>query len=164
MSDKKDKEFRELQDKWYKKLAKEGFDDLEWTDSKTGRGQNSRYLKKTLNNLRKVYDKNRATHYRLCENFLTHGRFPSKKHEFIFKLYVNGISYRLMIPKMFNNFKTGKRSFSVFYIHPRLHECLKLMRQFTLSDPEGMQSDPEYLSHEDEVIAYIDARNREETE
>jgi len=40
------RDFLKLKSEWYKKLQESGFEDLEWHDFKTGRGESSPYLKK----------------------------------------------------------------------------------------------------------------------
>lgn len=42
------KQFIKLQNEWYKKLKQSGFEDLEWYNPKRGSGQNSDYLKNTI--------------------------------------------------------------------------------------------------------------------
>ena len=85
MSDKKKfyqtKEFIKLQKKWYKKLDRSGFEDLEWFNEKNGLGQGSPFLKSKnvpdTGTIRKKYTKSLQQHYRLCRNFRQHGDFYS---------------------------------------------------------------------------------------
>jgi len=76
---KSNREFLDLQNKWYKKLKRSGFEDIEWTNPKTGRGQNSPYLKAgnsvTSKQMRSESASALQQHYRLCRNFLANGPF-----------------------------------------------------------------------------------------
>ena len=83
----KSKEFIALQAEWYDKLKKDGFEDLEWFNPKTGIGQGSHYLRSsnnfTMGELRRKYSSNLHQHYRLCQNFFSHGPFyPNLKHKY----------------------------------------------------------------------------------
>lgn len=75
----KNKEFVKLQSEWYDKLKKEGFDDIEWFDPKTGIGQGSPYLKTKGSVTQAAIERNHtqalAQHYRICRNFLQNGPF-----------------------------------------------------------------------------------------
>lgn len=71
------KQFKKVQREWYSKLKESGFDDLEWFNPKTGFGQNSDYLKKTVFFDRKRLGKDRGTSafFRLLRHFLVESGF-----------------------------------------------------------------------------------------
>ena len=73
------KEFVKLQSKWYDKLKKSGFEDIEWYNPKTGLGQGSPFLKSDnipdTGQIRKAYAPELENHFRLCRNFRANGPF-----------------------------------------------------------------------------------------
>lgn len=69
--------FKKLQNKWYKKLKEEGFEDVEWYNEKTGYGQNSAFLKRSTGYLRHVFDPQTVQLYSLIRNFLVHTGSPA---------------------------------------------------------------------------------------
>lgn len=79
MTKKQFKEFVQLQNKWYEKLKKSGFQDIEWYDPSSGLGQGSPFLKSNdipdSGVLRKAYSSELQNHYRLCRNFRENGPF-----------------------------------------------------------------------------------------
>lgn len=90
----KDPAFIKLQNKWYKKLKKQGFEDLEWVDDGKGIGQDSSFLLKPLTNMTKFYKKDVENFYRICRNYAGYGTFASKLDKYCFKYYADGQSYR----------------------------------------------------------------------
>lgn len=77
------KQFIKLQNKWYDKLRKSGYDDIEFLNKQTGRGQDSPYLSSTKNRstykIRKKYSSASSAYYRLSSIFLAHGEFCRQK-------------------------------------------------------------------------------------
>ena len=75
----KTKKFIDQQNKWYKKLKDEGFEDIEWYNPATGIGHGSSFLRSKnipdSGELRSRYCPQLQQHYRLCRNFLCHGDF-----------------------------------------------------------------------------------------
>lgn len=129
------KEFRKLQAKWYEKLRKSGFDDLEWTDTKTGHGQNTSYLKKQIPN--NLGERMHATdlYYTMCRNWLTHAGPKLKKDRMAFELHAEGKGYREIL-KMIENFDHRKRS--LFYLFQRMKPLVKEMLAWNETDPRGV--------------------------
>ena len=74
-------------------------------------------------------------YYRLARIFLSHGTFASKFHEFVFKMYADGLSYRQMIPHIRK--KYSKRPRSVYTISKIMERNKKDMLTFHLTHPEG---------------------------
>lgn len=70
-------QFKTVQKEWYAKLKESGFDDLEWFNPKTGFGQNSDYLKKTVffDRRRLTKDRGSADFFRLFRHFLVESGF-----------------------------------------------------------------------------------------
>lgn len=94
---KKTKEFIALQNKWYKKLKQDGFEDIEFYNPKTGSGQSSPFMKTDripdTGQLRAAYSIELENHYRLSRNFLAHGPFyPNLKRKYL-KFRKNGALY-----------------------------------------------------------------------
>lgn len=115
------KEFRNLQSEWYDKLKKEGFEDIEWYNPKTGIGHGSRFLKSKnipdTGNIVRNYSPDVENLYRLCRNFLAHGPFYSKFQD----IYANSDELK-------RNFKS-LRGFinSIDFVYSRAEtECFRL--------------------------------------
>lgn len=89
----KSKEFLELKSKWYKKLEKSGFEDIE---------QDDEALKKWSNSIgRHESQRNKIpsieTYYRLAGQFLYDHKFKSKKENIVWKLHSEGLSIRAIV-------------------------------------------------------------------
>jgi hypothetical protein len=93
-------EFNQLQQKWYEKIARHGFKDIEWTDHSTGSGHNTPYMTSLAMNTVKMSSYNSVIeHYRQVRNFLTHYRFTSTKDKFVLSRYCEGDTYDQIVEK-----------------------------------------------------------------
>ena len=136
------RDFKALQAHWYAKLESKGFDDIEWTDPKTGRGQNSTYLKRSTGSIRRQYDSNVETHYRLARNFLTHWNGWSTlkmrvRAKAIYALYSEGMPYRKIAARINNDYRYAK-TISIFTLSRMLTRINKIMMEWNKTDKEGM--------------------------
>lgn len=93
--DNSSKEFKALQAKWYSKLEKSGFEDIEkhegflkWSPRQT--------LNKSYNKDRKPFLDAKETYFRLAGYFLYDYEFVKKNDRIIWKLHAEGVSYRQM--------------------------------------------------------------------
>lgn len=108
------KDFLKLQTKWYKKLKCEGFDDIEYHDSKVLIGKDNltsnKFIKKdgpqTKCSIftdpddfytRNVFDSNQFEYYRRCRLHLINHKWKNDFDKIIFTWHTNGISYRKMV-------------------------------------------------------------------
>jgi hypothetical protein len=140
---------RDLTNKWYDKLKKSGFEDIEFYDSNTGYGQNADYLKHSAAKMTAKYSTETAQHYRICTNFTTHYQFPNKKHKFIFNEYCNGTTFREILRRTKAKNKdwvikrNGRPRLSLFSLHHLLKRYIKLAYDWNKTHPEGimLQSD-----------------------
>lgn len=132
-----DKEFIKLQNEWYDKLTQAAFQDLEWFDKKTAQGQNSPFLKHSLSNFKHIYDPQVQLHFENCRHFLSHGKFPTKLHKFIFSLYCDGISYRNMLPKIRS--RGFKRQPSIFWVSIEINKLRLDVARFILETKEASE-------------------------
>ena len=112
-------EFIKLQNEWYDKLAESGFSDLEWLDKNSGSGQSSPFLRHNSIKSRHLSGKdiqNRAEYFLGASQFAQDYKFPTILHKFVWRLYIEGISYRNMIPiiekKNYKKYKTP----SIFWL------------------------------------------------
>jgi hypothetical protein len=137
---KKDKGFRELQKKWYDRLKKEGFDDIEWTDHKTGYGQDSPHLKRSTYYISSKYSLGTENYYRLFRNFVSHATFTSKIDKTIAELHSEGFSYRQIIKQIRLR---HRRTRSLFFIWSRMQKLTAEMVEFNKTHPEGLLLEPE---------------------
>ncbi len=121
------KKFQDLQAKWYKKLGKSGFEDLEWDQPG---GQNSAYLKKPLSRVINNYNEETLEHYRRCGIYLNsinwRGRLLDR---YIFQCYTNGKSYRSIIKLIIKRRGFRKKPYSVFFIYSRVNAILDEMNE-----------------------------------
>ena len=90
----KDKEYARLQKEWYNKLKDDGFEDLEWIDHSTGKGQNSDYLKRPSQSIAISYSPETEEHYRIMRHYATHCAEGCLLDHFMFEAYTDGNSYR----------------------------------------------------------------------
>ncbi len=99
-----DKEFAKLQKEWYAKLSKDGFEDIEWVDHKTGQGQNSDYLKRPAQMITITYDESIEEHYRIMRHFCTQSLNGTDLEHYMFEAYSEGMSYRGIVKMINENF------------------------------------------------------------
>jgi DNA-binding NarL/FixJ family response regulator len=89
MSNPKDKDFKKLQDKWYKKLEKSRFEDIE---------QDENLLKKWSSKLSLSYSHEeiaeKQKYFTMAEEFLNQYKFASKRDRIIWEYHCNGLSIR----------------------------------------------------------------------
>ena len=113
----KSKAFKALQDKWYKKLKKSGFDDIEC--SKPDR-QDSRFLKFHSGLVNITYKPEIEEYFRKCrihlENFKWGKRAVDKQ---LFTWYAEGVSYRSMM-KLYRT--KYRKKVSLFFIYYRINK------------------------------------------
>ena len=131
-------EFAALQKEWYEYLKAEGFEDLEWIDHKTGRGQASDYLKKPSAYLAKHYDPSVAEYYRKCRIYLEHGEFESGLHKFVFKLHTEGASYRDIVKEVERYPQRFGRTVSIFWISQHLNNMLDYVELWHHTSEHGI--------------------------
>lgn len=110
----KQKEFIALQNEWYEKLKKDGFEDIEFYNPKTGQGHNSPYMR-TRNSpharqLAQNYSPQLLQHFRLCQNYLAHGPFYSNLRSKYLKLRANGD-----LPAKIRSFPDFQRAQDIYY-------------------------------------------------
>lgn len=156
---------------WYKKLKDSGFEDIEWTSKHSIYGQNTPYLKDSALNYKKKYNEFTATHFRICQNYLTHTTKLSKSHRFIFQMYTDGSTFREIISATYkkgwnkpvpSTRKHGKRKtmprWSLFSLHHLIHKLVIEAYDWNKKDVEGLlnespdltfQSAPYLESNED---------------
>ena len=85
----KSKAFKDLQNSWYKKLEKLGFQDIEQSDGNLKRwhGQDFKAIHATAFEYK-------AEYYRAAGYFLNHYQFASKREKLIWELHSQGVSNR----------------------------------------------------------------------
>jgi hypothetical protein len=114
----KTKKFQKLKDKWYKKLERNGFEDIE---------QNENALKVWESQAFSDHRYNRHTfaekqeYYSLAGRFYHEHEFESKKIKEIWRLHSEGLSLSAIYEKV----KTKKRGFS----RPNIHLIIKKLEK-----------------------------------
>lgn len=86
--------YEELRDKWYKKLKKQGFEDIEDIN-----GQLKMYSSTLLGNRKKVLVQHggwqaKAEYYNLAGQFLNEYKFNTKLDKIIWEYHANGLGVR----------------------------------------------------------------------
>lgn len=132
------REIGKMTAEWYKRLADEGMEDIEWLDAETGYGQNTPHLKR--------HDAGKMKHarpasfefYRLCAAYLQHNVWTATGHlagdKLIWALYTDGVTYRKIRAEVSK--KHGRKS--LFYVHMRIHALRALMYAWHREHPEGL--------------------------
>lgn len=94
MSDKKyyeTVEFEKLQNEWYEKLKKDGFEDAESKEILVG---------PSLDRLEYANKDLREAYYYDALHFLTNGKFDNDRDAFIWKLHTDGIGVRAIMERL----------------------------------------------------------------
>lgn len=136
------KDFAALQAKWYAKLADSGFEDIEWSDSKTGFGQGTPYLANS--GFGKVYKPETEQYFRLVTNYVTHHELQleqDRQKRYILQLHQDGVSYRDIV-KLYN--KRFKKKRSLFFIFYKLRQYRDEIMQWNKTSEHGI-----YASQDD---------------
>jgi len=142
-------EFIELQKKWYNKLKASGFEDIEWVDHSTGKGQNSDYLKRPDQMRIRAFTHDKQMYYSLCSNYLAHVKIKNTEHRFVFNKHAEGLAYR----KIMKLFKARfKKYVSIFYIHYHIHKFKKLMFEWNKTNSEGLLSKEQEPANDAQLI------------
>lgn len=130
------KEFAKLQKQWYAKLAKSGFEDIEWVNHNTGTGHDSGYLKGSLLS-GKAYHPGRELYYQLALNYLTHcsGLKHRPYHRFIWQLHANGATYDEILQQLKKHKKPIVSKYTLYY---QIKELAKLCYKWNAKHPEGL--------------------------
>ena len=131
-------DFKKTQSKWYAKLKKSGFVDLERASEKTFEGATTPYLTPSLHYIRLKLDVNVQNYYRAARAFLYHSKFKDKKLRFLWRLHVQGYSYRNMIPLLMEKF--GEYH-SIFWISKRINELRSESSKFNRKSKNGITSE-----------------------
>ena len=98
------KGFAQLQEEWYNKLAEDGFEDLEWVDHTTGKGQNSDYIKKPSVGFIKTYNHYTEEHFRIMRHYLNNADVGNLYDCFLLEAYSEGLTYREIKAMLNSNF------------------------------------------------------------
>lgn len=133
-------EFKSLQAEWYAKIKADGFQDLERAKdqdgllSSSGAQPQAKFSEITLQ-LRAIY-------YRRLTNFITHNPNWSndKLANLVASLYIEGISYRKMIPIVKRRLK---RTTNVWRIHKIVKALEVRAKTWNVNHPEGLDFTPD---------------------
>lgn len=126
---KKQKSYKELRKIWYKKLADEGFNDIEWGSPDSG------YLTWTPKPNSADEMRERQTYYRMCERYLQNYQYLRGKDRFIWKLHCKGCTYK-EITDTYN--KHYKIKVSIWKIHQAVQKILERARAWNETNEAGI--------------------------
>lgn len=122
------KQFKKLQDKWYKKLAEEGFEDIEQDEFYLKRASNLHFLLRSQNKNLDFEDvilrvTHREQYFRLAEHFLYEHKFVDALDRIIWEEHANGISHRTTV----ENLKKSGVKISRTTVLSRINKLKKVM-------------------------------------
>lgn len=92
----RDKNFQELQAKWYKKLKSKGFDDIEENEDRLKSWASSQFVQHD----NPILFEAKAQYYRNASKFLHDHKFADKISKFIWQQHSEGCSYRSIVKKL----------------------------------------------------------------
>lgn len=129
-------EYAKLQKQWYAKLAKDGFEDIEWVNHSTGTGHDSGFLKGSLIG-GKAYHPGRDLYYQLASNYLMHCKNLKNRSysKFIWKLHAAGLTYDEIEARIKQRYKNPVSKYTLYYQIKRLAE---LCYRWNATHPEGL--------------------------
>jgi hypothetical protein len=170
---KKHSDFLSLQKKWYDKLKKSGFEDIEWSSSKAFDGQDSRYLVSYSNDRDPIQVQSTLNWYLLVQNYITHAKthpktkiLISKRDKILLNYYVQGIPYRKIIQlyQQEYTYKDKKRKnairpsqkkprVSLFRLWKLLNHHFDVIIEWNKTHPEGrLYGNPDSFYAEDVLL------------
>lgn len=140
MNTKTDKNFKALQDKWYKKLEEEGFEDIEKTNGTLLRVDLPDNIQKFYT--RDVYDL-KEYYYRCATHFVHSHEFINEVEKAIWELHSDGLSIRNITKKLHSQqvFKSGKKTVNKRYVHETINILAKEMLRQARNDDERFDND-----------------------
>lgn len=129
-------QFAKLQKQWYAKLAKDGFEDIEWVNHSTGKGQDSSFLKGSLAS-GKQYHPGRELYYQLASNYLQNCKNLKNRpyHKFIWKLHSEGMTYAEIEAAVKKKYK---KSVSIYTLYYQIKDMAKLCYKWNATHHEGL--------------------------
>jgi len=130
---KKPENLQQLRKKWYAKLAKSGFEDIEWTGN-----LDSQYLKYVPVPKSQVEVDERITYFNMAEAYLQDYRLKGRDR-FIWKLHSQGLTYR-EITEIHNK---KYKPVSMYSIHNKIQTLLKRCKTYNEQNPNGCLYDDE---------------------
>lgn len=131
--DPKSKDFQKLQAKWYSKLKREGFEDIEYGEDSIKRCVPDAVSRTTRNDYEDmlVTYQSREEYYRLAGQFFYEHAFDNRKEQLIWELHKDGISMRDIVQHMKSrNFKV-QRDF--------VHKTIKRLSEKMLRKINGQE-------------------------
>lgn len=120
------KQFKKLQNQWYKKLKASGFEDAEETIKVDGKEYQT--LKSWSNfTFSKVTQPNweaKSEYYTAASSFLHEHSFSSEQERHMWELHSEGVSYRDIVDKIKEK---GNKSTTIHHVFTTLNKLKKLM-------------------------------------
>jgi len=142
-------DLKTLQKIWYNKLKDTGFNDLETADYNGNLdGLLNNKGSQALSRIAKAFNREQETYFRRLTNFVTHNPnwAGNKTHNLISRLYINGVSYRKMLPQL------GVK-LSVWSVHKVIKRLKSLAVTWNKVNPEGLDFESDF-SDEQALVSY----------
>lgn len=95
-----DLKFKKLQDKWYAKLEKEGFEDIEQKDGNLKVWHSQIFQNRRRKRSSPEAWEAKTEYYILAEHFLNLHKFKSKQEQTIWQLHSEGVSYEKIAKRL----------------------------------------------------------------
>lgn len=131
-------QFAKLQKHWYAKAADgpNGFKDIEWTNHRTGEGQDSNYLRGSLAG-GKTYHPGRALYYQLASNYLVHcSNLKNRPYDrFIWQHHADGCTYDELLKLIKQKYGKVCSKYTLYY---QIKELAKKCYAWNATNPEGL--------------------------
>lgn len=115
----KSPKLKKLQDKWYSKLKKKGFEDIEQDETRLKKWSETYFTKGDLKQSNTIIINAKMDYYRMCRGFLESHVFKNKTEKRMFEMHTEGLGVRVIAVEL----KTYRRK-----VHEKIQELVRIMR------------------------------------
>ena len=127
---KKQLSLKELQDKWYTKLKKDGFEDIESDEDNLKVWSSVLFARHSIEQIQA-----KQAYYTMATNFLEDYKFKTRREEIIWTYHSEGISYR-DISKLLKRVRVKLSHTAVQNIVHKLQAAMYLMYKMPIENPQ----------------------------
>lgn len=121
---------KELQETWYKKLKKSGFEDIESNEDNLKVWSSIFFSRHSIEQIQA-----KQAYYQMATNFLEDYRFESRRDKIIWEYHANGVSYR-DITKILRKVRIKLSHVSIQHIVHKLQAAMYMMYKMPTKDPQ----------------------------
>jgi len=127
---KKQQSLKELQESWYKKLKKDGFEDIEQDEDNLKVWSSVFFLRNSPEQIQA-----KQAYYQMASNFLEDYKFKTRREEIIWTYHSEGISYR-DISKLLKKVRIKLSHTAVQNVVHKLQAAMYLMYKTKEENPQ----------------------------